>query len=278
MINLDNRLLELLNGNELAVFIHIIKRVDVKKVAYPSIELLRKETGFGQARIYQAINSLIKKKILKRKQVNSKGKFTKTTYKILTDLAGVYVGVKGKEFSLDSEEKPYRNLPHTENTHTRKPCTEKSDTESSDSGNEYLSINHKLSINNSISIKRRLLSEIKISDVSNPMYLKIALKFNSLFKENLKERLGPDANTKLLDNAKGSWIDEIRLLIETDKATIEEIIDVFEFLKRDDFWQQNILSTKKLRKHFQTLLLQSRSSKKVTTPKNYIHDNDNDFR
>ena len=45
-----------------------------------------------------------------------------------------------------------------------------------------------------------------------------------------------------------NWVNPIRLLIETDKRNIDEIREVFTFIKNDDFWKEQIRSTDKLRK------------------------------
>jgi len=52
------------------------------------------------------------------------------------------------------------------------------------------------------------------------------------------------------------WCDHIRLLIEQDKRTPEEIKSVMEWTTNEDFWKSNILSTKKLREKFSQLKIQ----------------------
>jgi len=99
------------------------------------------------------------------------------------------------------------------------------------------------------------LSEICISDFPEIKleYFEVAKGFQLLFHENLNQAGAP---TKIVDNAKGIWIDDIRLMIENDGATVEGLRDVFQFLKKDDFWKKNILSTKKLREQFPKLKMQ----------------------
>jgi hypothetical protein len=98
---------------------------------------------------------------------------------------------------------------------------------------------------------------IDISDESQLSdYQKIAFSFWKLFKHTQKE-LGK-VNTTTLDKANlESWTTDIRLLIETDKATEEELRKVWTFVKVDDFWRVNILSTSKLRKQFDKLLIKA---------------------
>jgi len=102
--------------------------------------------------------------------------------------------------------------------------------------------------------KKLLLSEITISDFPelNSEYVEIAKAFKELFKSNLIEA---GASTITIDKAKGNWIDDIRLLIETDRYTVEHLRNVYQFLQNDAFWKQNILSTSKLREKMPQLKL-----------------------
>ena len=102
--------------------------------------------------------------------------------------------------------------------------------------------------------KYTLLSEIKISDYTqlNPDYFEIAKSFVALFRNNLTEA---GASTRNVDKAKGTCIDDIRLMIETDGYTIDDLREVYSFLRKDEFWKQNILTTSKLRKQMDKLKL-----------------------
>ncbi|NCU33453.1 MAG: hypothetical protein EOM23_11125 [Candidatus Moranbacteria bacterium] len=108
--------------------------------------------------------------------------------------------------------------------------------------------------NNNNKYKYNLLSEIKISDYTqlNPDYIEIAKSFVELFRNNLIEA---GASTRNVDKAKGTCIDDIRLMIETDGYTIDDLREVYSFLKKDAFWKQNILTTSKLRKQMDKLKL-----------------------
>lgn len=110
-------------------------------------------------------------------------------------------------------------------------------------------------VNNVNNYKNILMSEIKISelDEKNQIYFKIALSFFELFKQNL---LDAGASLVNLNRAKGNWIDDIRLIIENDKYKVDDLRKIFDFLSRDEFWKKNILSTSKLRKQLDKLLLQ----------------------
>ena len=51
------------------------------------------------------------------------------------------------------------------------------------------------------------------------------------------------------------WAREIDLMIRIDKRDPEKIRQVIEWCQTNDFWQNNILSTQKLRKHYDQLTL-----------------------
>jgi hypothetical protein len=60
-----------------------------------------------------------------------------------------------------------------------------------------------------------------------------------------------------------SWAKHIEFMLHKDKRTPEEIRDVIEWCQAEGcFWRGNIMSTKKLSKHFDTLFVQMRDSKK----------------
>lgn len=85
----------------------------------------------------------------------------------------------------------------------------------------------------------------------------MAYSFFWLFKKNMND-LGIE-NTATLDKAKlKPWANQIRLMIESDKRTVEEAREVFRFLQVNDFWKKNILSASKLRKQFEKLIFQAR--------------------
>lgn len=114
--------------------------------------------------------------------------------------------------------------------------------------------------------KNTLLSEIIISDFSEikTEYFEIAKTFQLLFKNNLTEA---GAQTSQVDKAKGTWIDDIRLIIEKDKYSLDDLRDVYRFLQKDQFWKQNILSTSKLREQMPKLKLKIHNGENRTDHK-----------
>ncbi|WP_394267854.1 hypothetical protein [Limosilactobacillus vaginalis] len=85
----------------------------------------------------------------------------------------------------------------------------------------------------------------KFADDSVEMQL--AMYLFSKIKEN-----NPD-HKKLTDSQRQKWADSIRLMIERDKRTPQQIQNMIDWCQADDFWKQNILSTAKLRKQYDTM-------------------------
>jgi len=102
-------------------------------------------------------------------------------------------------------------------------------------------------------LNNKLLASVRKEEVDKPHqeYFEITIAFFKLFISNL-EHVG--ARTNQLKKAKfGQWVTPIRLMMEQDEVTKQELIDVFKFLDKHPFWTKNILSTEKLRKQFDQL-------------------------
>ena len=77
--------------------------------------------------------------------------------------------------------------------------------------------------------------------------MKLALYLFAKIKQNNPE------HKSLTDSQKQKWADSIRLMIERDKRTPQQINNMIDWCQADDFWKQNILSTAKLRKQYDTM-------------------------
>ncbi len=66
-------------------------------------------------------------------------------------------------------------------------------------------------------------------------------------------------NPKAKEPDFSKWENIIRLMREQDKRTHEEIESLFHWANKDDFWHQNILSPEKLRKQWDTLVIQRKA-------------------
>lgn len=107
------------------------------------------------------------------------------------------------------------------------------------------------------SYKKVELSKITIDEFPeiDPQHLEIAKSFQSLFRENLKEK---DISTTTVEAADGKWIDAVRLMMTKDKYKLDDFRDVFKFLRTNDFWKSNVSSVITLRKKFTMILSQAR--------------------
>ena len=63
------------------------------------------------------------------------------------------------------------------------------------------------------------------------------------------------------------WANDVRKLNEIDGADIHKIIEVFKIANKDDFWSMNVRSPKKLRKHWERLVLLRLKSKGLNSKK-----------
>lgn len=74
--------------------------------------------------------------------------------------------------------------------------------------------------------------------------------------------------TKILENNPNhkkpnlqKWADDMRLMMERDGRTEEQIIYLIDWCQQDSFWKSNILSASKLREKFDQLTIQVKSRK-----------------
>jgi len=124
--------------------------------------------------------------------------------------------------------------------------------------NTIKNVKNNKELKNDKEYKKVLLSEINSDDYPNLNfeYIEIAKSYQKLFIKNQNDA---GIENSILEKAKGIWVDDIRLLIEIDKKTKEQCKYVWDFLSTNEFWKSNILSTKKLREKFDTLLIQSKN-------------------
>lgn len=58
-----------------------------------------------------------------------------------------------------------------------------------------------------------------------------------------------------------AWANDVRLMVQRDKRSHAEIIDLFTWANGDEFWKSNILSPSKLRKQWDRLVVKRGSTK-----------------
>lgn len=64
---------------------------------------------------------------------------------------------------------------------------------------------------------------------------------------------------------KQSWCDEFRKIIELDKRDKREIAELIRWVQKNDFWKANVLSPKKLREKYSTLVIQMKEPPKSSS-------------
>lgn len=108
-----------------------------------------------------------------------------------------------------------------------------------------------------VDFKNRKLTSVKSEELKESTtreILAITQAFHSLIGENLKALR---SYTKTHENAKYEpWTDPIRLMIERDGVTLEQLKSAFGYLKSsdDEFWRVNIQSTSSLRRNLTKIL------------------------
>lgn len=110
-----------------------------------------------------------------------------------------------------------------------------------------------------------LLLEVNesVSEIKNYEFLQSSLGFRNLFLYNCN-KLGIKNVSQLENPNYIKFSDPLRLLIEKDKNTIEDLRTVYDYLKnsKDDFWKAQILSTNNLRDKFNKLIASANIDKK----------------
>ncbi len=98
MINIDTRILPIINESELWLLVAIAKRFDVRKSSFPSNETLLSETGWGKDKLRATKDSLCAKGILEvRDRFDKNGKQTSNLYTVKTEYLSVFVNLSNKE-------------------------------------------------------------------------------------------------------------------------------------------------------------------------------------
>lgn len=110
----------------------------------------------------------------------------------------------------------------------------------------------------------------KFADDSVEMQL--AMYLFSKIKENNPE------HKELNDSQKQKWADSIRLMIERDKRTPQQIHNMIDWCQADSFWRNNILSTAKLRKQYDTMAPKARKEWQRKQPVTVNFEDDDWFR
>jgi hypothetical protein len=151
---------------------------------------------------------------------------------------------------FENEQPPYLNLNRINNTSLNK---DKKDTPKQTSDIVLVEIEKS---------KDQKMIGFDSSEMSEDFqrYYSVALGFLKQVINTVKESGG---TVKTLEESKiGTWVKPIRDLYVIDKVDSSSVKLVYHNLPKDEFWSKNILSASKLRKQFNTLIVQYASKSK----------------
>ncbi len=128
---------------------------------------------------------------------------------------------------------------------------------------------HKKIIKRDMLLKDAQNKDVKLNETQ---FLQIAQAFQALIRKNLIEN---HSITKNIDKEKLSKsLSTIRLMIENDNISRENLINIFYVLENDEFWKKNILSIHKIREKADKLLIKYNELKNGTKKNTGITERD----
>lgn len=92
MINIDDRLFEVVDQNEYWLLSHITSRLNKKMFCFPSNKTLMNDTGWAEEKLQKVKKSLVEKGLLGVEKWFTDGVQTSNRYVVKTPWIGVYVG------------------------------------------------------------------------------------------------------------------------------------------------------------------------------------------
>lgn len=231
--------------------------------AFPSAETIAKKAICSRKTVYRKVETLVKKGLITK--VNrfdeTSGAKTSNLYSIrdINDWMGEFYSAGNEHASTrenDVDHGTQSPIPRDTESHgvgTQSPMPR--DTESH---------------------KRYSVKEIHIKDIKKNSSKRKKRVYNDddaeMILSKFFESLIKQHDEKFKVSNIQTWCDHIRLTMERDGRDYDEIRDMMEWCQRDSFWQSNILSTKKLREKFPTLLIQSKTRGGKSHATNGRHD------
>ena len=119
---------------------------------------------------------------------------------------------------------------------------------------------------------KRLFSQVSKEDYppTEQQYYILANAFFDVFWDHAKELNLPLKNLNEADA--DEWTRQIRLMVEKNEATEDQIIEVGKFLKTNEFWKTNVRSVPKLREKFENIYASSKKIKNGNESKSTLQD------
>lgn len=112
---------------------------------------------------------------------------------------------------------------------------------------EILNLENEESSISSITKNSKELDKNSPDGEVNPIHLELCQLLETRIREN-------GSTTHAMNK---SWLTAVRLMIDKDGRTVEDIRGCIEWCQRDEFWRANILSMGKLRKQFDQMRLRA---------------------
>lgn len=116
MINIDERIFQKVDNNELVLLVHIAKRLGKKHYCFPSNNTLMRDTKWKIDKLRAIKNGLIEKGLLQVEAMEGRS----NNYYVKTDLIGVYVGAD--KLSEPPSEKPRGSIKPIEPSGENQPA------------------------------------------------------------------------------------------------------------------------------------------------------------
>lgn len=198
------------------------------ETAFPSVSKTIHDLNIGRNRYYKHRKQLEQKRYITIERVRDNGDFERNIYTLENEIACI------------------------QNRDMQNADVQNGDTQNADMQNEYTNSNSTNinSTNSNSSNKKSRKSQERYSD--NSPYIKLAERLYDHLKSRNPEHIEPNWQ---------NWANDFRLANEVDKRSIENLEEVIDWSQNNDFWQNNIMSAKKVRDQYDKLRLQMNSSK-----------------
>ncbi|AGI32294.2 TPA: helix-turn-helix domain-containing protein [Mannheimia haemolytica] len=192
-------------------------------VCFPSYQFIADKCEMSKRSAISHIDELIKMGYVSKKSRKNKDGSSSNLYQLHLDAPSEKSALGGENFAPGGSENSAPITSHSINQ----------------------SINHNTSEQNSDGVDKK--SKYRFSD--NDMAVA-----KWIFKR--VKQLAPQTKESYLPN----WANEVRLMVERDKHTHQEICSLFKFATEHHFWGRNILSVVSLRAKWDRLNLERQSS------------------
>ncbi len=211
-----------------------------------SLRWLVEKTGMSKQTVITAIHNLLKKGSITLMNPNAKhGYEYQIIWKAPLEWTKKYEDIENDELKISSqnEDNGLKIRPETPNQRSK------------NSTNIYKQKN----INKKPEDKK--LSPEELFPKVTPEMFNVAFYLYKLHRDKCDPKFKIPNKLKLFKEA-----DIIRLMIEKDDRTVEEIHEVITIVKNDEFWRKNILSVKKLRLQFTRFVDQTKIANIKSNP------------